>query len=104
MQPPAPFQLPYNIDVIIVDALVVVNSIPIIYSGYVDHYIMNKDGGLDRIILKYPVRRTYQSIRHENFEDHVIPGDFIIIPYSKIENLNFTYLKIRELSLKNEIL
>jgi hypothetical protein len=94
-----------NVDIIVVDALVIIDDIPIIYSGYMDDYMMDKNGGLERIILKYPKRRIFKNsidkqLKKPQMNDdetlYDIPGDFMIIPYSKIENMNFIYLKILE--------
>lgn len=62
----------------------------ILYIGYVTDFFMSKDGGLDSIYLKYPIRKKYSI---ENAKGHEI-GDLLMIPFNTIINISIRYMKI----------
>ncbi len=85
----------HNIDLIFIDALVEINGQGVIYSGILEDYYLSKTNeGLEQIIIKYPTKKTFSV--NENLEVKEIPGDFLIIPYDKIQNINYSYVAIDE--------
>jgi hypothetical protein len=84
-----------KIDFIIVDVLVLVGNNSVIYSGILeDYYLSNTNNGLDRLIIKYPSKREFtpdgKSTRRE------IPGNYLVIPYDHIMNINIQYFEVEK--------
>jgi len=78
---------------ILVDALVQSETGSIIYSGvFEDYYLSKSVEGLDRITIKFPSKKDF-SIEGGR-EARVIPGNYLTIPYSRITNINYTYLNV----------
>lgn len=75
-----------------------------IYRGILEHFILSKEG-LDRIYLSNVYRRKLQE---DNCEDpkpasldqdsryYFIPGEFFVIPFSQVKNLNVEYFRIEK--------
>ncbi|PTB92528.1 hypothetical protein C9994_13900, partial [Marivirga lumbricoides] len=98
-----------EIDYIQIDALVQVGDKKIIYKGFLDRFYLDNDKGLDRIVLYFVYRRFLESdsygLRSEK-EDlfnynketkqryYEMPGDYLVIPYNKIINMNISYKEI----------
>ncbi len=79
-----------NIDFIIVDILMEIGNESIIYSGILeDYYLSKSSGGLDRIIIKYPSKKSFTPNGNSNYRE--IPGNYLSIPYDKILNMNIQY-------------
>ncbi|PSR55911.1 hypothetical protein AHMF7605_21605 [Adhaeribacter arboris] len=78
-----------NIDFIMVDVLTNIGE-GIIYSGILeDYYLSRTSGGLDRIIIKYPSKKTFSATGETHFRE--IPGNYLSIPYDNILNINIQY-------------
>jgi hypothetical protein len=100
-----------NIDFIMIDVLMIVGGENIIYSGILEDYFLSKtSGGLDRIIIKYPVKKALGSKDSSDYTE--IPGNYLSIPYEKIININLKYYEINKtddnfdsetITAKNEI-
>lgn len=83
------------IDFIFVDVLVNVGGEDIIYSGVLENYYLSKkNGGLERIIIKYPSKKAFSIKGHTEHRD--IPGNYLTIPYEKIKNINIQYFELSE--------
>ncbi|UCS94375.1 hypothetical protein KZP23_04935 [Echinicola marina] len=88
-----------RIEIVYVDAVVKIEEGSIIYDGILVDYELSKDGGLETISLKEVHRRylkddkTQASFDHKYYE---IPGHILILKYSEIINLNFSYYKVIE--------
>ncbi len=79
-----------NIDFIIVDVLMAIGDEKIIYSGILEDYYLSKtSGGLDRIIIKYPAKKTFTPDGSSDYRE--IPGNYLSISYEKILNINIQY-------------
>ena len=94
-----------DIEFVFVDALIEINNISYLYDGILVDYELSNDGGLDFIIIKNAERRKLEADRklEENGEriDNVdsyypISGHLLILKYSEIKNLNFSYYKLEE--------
>ncbi|MBA7549827.1 hypothetical protein ES705_42324 [subsurface metagenome] len=83
-----------KIDFIIVDCLTNIGNHSVIYTGILDEYHLAKDGGLDRIIIKYPSKIIFNY--NKKSEKKVIEGIYLAIPYNKILNLNISYFEIED--------
>jgi hypothetical protein len=96
------FPIKANLGFVTVDALVSVGNQNIIYSGLLEDFIMDKaNGGLDRIIIKYPARRKFEldnteEILNDKDRWYDIPGNNLSIPYQNIQNLNISYYSLNE--------
>lgn len=85
-----------------ISALVDVKDGTYLYSGILEEYFFDKDGGLDRMVLSEVVRRkmsndkgavcTGESGGDERF--YKIDGDYIVVRYDEIITLNVRYVKI----------
>lgn len=99
------------IELIFVDALVKTEEGTVIYDGILVDYELSKDGGLDYISLKEVQRRLMKDdSKEENKWDgrskyYKIPGHILVIKYSEIINLNFSYYKMNydEINAKYDI-
>lgn len=83
-----------DIELVYVDALVQTQEGSILYEGILVHYDLSKEGGLDCIGLEQVQRRYLSHDRKKSFKTpkhYEIPGDILLIKYSDIKNLNFTY-------------
>jgi len=94
-----------EIEGVFVDALIETKEGTILYEGILVDYELTKDGSLDCIYLHQSQRRRLSDDPcPSSVEDHSstneppihyeIPGFVLVIPYSKILNLNLTYWKI----------
>ena len=84
-----------NIDFIFVDVLMNVGEKNVLYSGIMENYYLSKrDGGLERIIIKYPSKKDFSF--DGGTDDREIPGNYLTIPYEKINNINIQYIDIEE--------
>lgn len=112
-----------DVSAIWVDVLVEGKAGEIIYSGFLEQYVLSKEDGLDRIYLTGVRRRRFTKEEHgtrpavvnEETQAKVdpdseesasatddsyyfMPGDYFIIPYKEIKNLNVIYYREQELS------
>lgn len=78
-----------NIDFIKVDVLMNLGQETIIYSGKLEDYFLKTGGGLDRIIIKYPSKKTFSTDGIAEFR--AIPGNYLTIPFEKVLNINTEY-------------
>lgn len=86
---------PKKIDYVFIDALVKTNEGTIIYKGILVDYELSDILGLETITLK-EVRRRYlqDDSSDKKLKYYAIPGHVIILKYSEIINLNFSYFKL----------
>jgi hypothetical protein len=78
-----------NADFIVLDILVNNGKESVIYSGILEEYYLSRtDKELDKLILVYPSKKTYSSEGESEFRD--IPGNFLVVPYKHVLNLNIT--------------
>jgi hypothetical protein len=117
-----------NIQWVWIDVIVETKEGSYIYSGVIDDFFLTKEEGLDRIYLKNVRRRRLTNEPNEHLEiaeseavqtidlDQIdepetdsemdaldkryyyMPGDFFIIPYSQIKNMNIRYFSLDEQS------
>lgn len=90
-----------DIDLIGVDALCSVGGKNIIYIGELVRFYLSKDGGLESILLRYPIRRYLEDDGQSN-KYYDIPSNYLHIPYKDILNLNIKYISIIEESIEND--
>ncbi len=115
-----------NIQLVWVDVIVETKEGSYIYSGVIDDFFLTKEEGLDRIYLKNVRRRRLTNEPNDLLEHtgpetgdatdldlvdeadmsneldaldkryYYMPGDFFIIPYSQIKNMNIRYYSLDE--------
>lgn len=84
-----------KIDFITIDVLVTIGDQNIIYSGLLEDYYLSKTKeGLDQIIIKYPSKKIFSHDGESEYRE--IPGNYLIIPYQNIVNLNVQYYNISD--------
>lgn len=101
-----------DIEMVFVDALVNTNDGTVIYDGILVDYELSSDGGLETITFKESERRFLKNdsceqkcecsqgevvdsaVTGNKKNYYKIPGHLLILKYSEILNLNFTYYKI----------
>lgn len=98
-----------------IDALVRdVDGETVLYSGILENFYLAKDDGLDTLELILVYRRSFSKDQPDkklteeaplatNLLDketderyYNMPGDYFVIPYSQVINLNVTYLEFTE--------
>jgi hypothetical protein len=118
-----------NIEYIQIDALVSTSEGDVVYCGILKHYILNKNG-LDKIYLCQIFRRKLKDDRintapsdddsqsvsssaqavtpaldfkgkAEDDRYYNMPGDYLVIPYQYIRNINITYYSGEEVEKKS---
>jgi hypothetical protein len=81
---------------------------PFLYVGILVDYYFDRSGNLDRLLLSSAVRRDFSQDRaHSSPEDtdppqsgtgeerfYAIDGDYLVVRYSDIKNLNIKYLYV----------
>jgi len=77
-----------EVDLIQLDVLVHSNSErgTTLYSGILEDYFLNKEGGIDRLYLI----KVYRDTKYE------MPGDFFVIFGKDISNINLSYFRLEE--------
>lgn len=98
-----------KIELIVVDVLVKIEGENVLYKGFANAFFMSKEGGLDSIVIKYPSKKEFNSnietssvnnnlavssdeIEIDSTDGFVeIPSDYLILDYSQIININFSY-------------
>jgi hypothetical protein len=115
-----------NIQLVWIDVIVETKEGSYIYSGIIDDFFLSKDEGLDRIYLKNVRRRRLTNEPNDMLESihanggeatdldqideeeaidemdaldkryYYMPGDFFVIPYSQIKNMNIRYFNLDE--------
>ena len=97
-----------EIDCTYIDALVSTSEGTVIYSGLLSEYVLSREGGIDRIYLTNTKRRFFKddqvnatnpSAEGANVSDdderyYYMPGEFFVIPYTQIINMNVTYYSV----------
>ena len=86
---------PEKIDYIFIDALVQTKEGTIIYEGIFFGYELSDKLGLDTITLREVRRRKLQDdYSNKKSKYYHIPGHILVLKYSEIINLNFSYYKL----------
>lgn len=94
-----------DIEFVFVDALIEVNGTSYLYDGILVDYELSNDGGLDFIIIKNAERRKLEADRElddngkriDNIDSYYpISRHLLILKYSEIKNINFSYYKLEE--------
>jgi hypothetical protein len=92
-----------QVELIQVDAVVNSTEGDLIFSGILKDFFLSKDNGLDRLYLSNVYRRSFKNdlqdedknpgflARDTDERYYAMPGDFFVITYDKIRNLNITY-------------
>src|SRR3989344_2465154 len=95
---------PEEIDYVFIDALVQTKEGTLIYEGMLVDYELSDKLGLEAITLKEARRRYLQDDFSNKGKKHYnIPGHVIILKYSDIINLNFSYFKL-DVTEENKLL
>jgi hypothetical protein len=91
-----------EIDLIYLDILAKNGDKPILYSGlFVNYYLKDGTKQLESIVIQNAFRRhiiqTVDTGNNLHFsEPDEIPGDYFIIPFIEISNLNISYLTLKD--------
>ena len=75
-----------KVDLIQLDVLVHSSKGTTLYSGILEDYFLNKDGGIDRLYLI----KVYRDTKYE------MPGDFFVVFGKDILNINLSYFGLKE--------
>jgi hypothetical protein len=109
-----------RIDTVWLDILATGSDGDVIYSGTLKEFILSKEEGIDRIYLSDVRRRklkddagvddddtevTEINIKENGTADtleidkryYSMPGDYFVIPYSQIKNINIIYYNLEEI-------
>ncbi len=85
---------PKEVDFVQVDILTKTQKETIIYSGIIKSYYLSKEGGLESVLISGAQRKVLNvsSTNEDDSAYYSIPGDFIVVPYSEILNINVRYI------------
>lgn len=91
-------------DFIVLSAIVEVAGEAILYTGLLDEFFVNSDGGLDRLVLQSVMRRPIAADKvptkpeewHDSSRFYPIEGDYFVLRYSEAITLNVRYVKLTE--------
>lgn len=85
-----------KIDLIYVDALVKSDGKNVLYTGILVDYTLAAAGVLDFLVLK-ETKRGYPSEQTPGTVNSIaIPGDYFILLYNQVLNINLTYYQLQE--------
>lgn len=98
----ADFEAEDEPDLIVVSAIVDVAGEAVLYTGVLDEFFVNSEGGLDRVVLQEVMRRPIGSDKDatkvEEGRDasrfYPIEGDYFVLRYSEAITLNVQYVKL----------
>lgn len=85
----------------IINILCSVNGKNILYTGEFFNYYIDKNGNLEAVHLRNPIRRYLQKDKSEKEEEnnyYVIPSRYLVIPNSDLININFRYFSLTEVN------
>lgn len=95
---------PEEIDYIFIDALVQIKEGTMLYEGMLVGYVLSDKLGLETITLMEAKRRYLKDdFSNKKAKHYNIPGHVIVLKYSEIVNLNFSYFKL-EVTENNQLL
>lgn len=87
-------------DLIAVSSIVDVSGSAYLYTGILEDYFVDDDGGLDRLVLQEVMRRPLSAdkSRDEPEQDlegrfYAVDGDYFVLRYSEAITLNIQYIK-----------
>lgn len=77
-----------------------------LYVGILEKFFLNSLGNIDRLILTSAMRRpiekdkNHKTLSEEEFSQrfYSIDGDYFVLRYSEVKNLNVQFIKIEEIS------
>ncbi len=88
-----------SIDFTYIDAVVSIGGKTFLYSGLLEGYQLTKEGsGLEQIYLSEVRRRNIEHDSDSEKKYYHIPGDFFILPYHQIINMNISYYSLESLT------
>lgn len=93
-------------DFVQVDVVVGSSEGDMLYTGILAHYSLNKEQGIDRLFMKQVSRRRFvddvvmgdpsvYSTKEDDERYYNLPGNFLVIPFSQVKNLNIIYLRVQ---------
>ena len=94
-----------QIDFVQVDVVVNTADGDVLYTGILENYTLNKDQGIDRVFMSHVHRRAFRDdaapdgpLRARAVDDryYELPGNFFVVPFSEIRNLNIIYNTLEE--------
>lgn len=96
----ADFDVDHVPDFIAVSAIVNIGGQPILFTGILGDFFLDKDGNLDRVVLKEVMRRPLSKDKDGEAEGpqlerfYPIEGDYFVLRYSEAITLNIEYIKL----------
>ncbi|WP_420461095.1 DUF6338 family protein [Neolewinella sp.] len=93
-----------------VDVVVSGGEGDILYTGELNNYSLNRDQGIDRIFISKVYRRRFRDDivpdppagnqlqpfdRSHDPRYYNMPGNFLVIPFSQVRNLNIVYVSLQ---------
>lgn len=82
----------------IINVLCRVNGESVLYTGEYFNYYIDKDGDLEAVHLKYPIRRYLANDKVDKKSYYKIESRYLVIPNSDIININFRYFSRTEIN------
>lgn len=92
----------FDVDFVKVSALVSLGKGCVIYQGILSHYTLSKDEKIDSLYLSQATRAWMDETPSEGMSTPVEPnvtfivGDWLVLPYAKVENLSLTYYHLNK--------
>lgn len=96
-----------DIELVYVDALVQTQEGSVLYEGILVLYELSKEGGLESISLEQVQRRFLKDDRKKLLKGpkhYQVPGDLLLLKYSEIKNLNFSYYTLDSRGTEGEFI
>lgn len=100
------YDLGINSDLIAyVGFIIELGGIPYLYSGLLEEFFLDENGNLDRLVLYGAQRRKIDKDENQQSENkerfYEISGNYFVVQYSEIKNLNIKFYEIKPLEEKN---
>jgi hypothetical protein len=82
-----------DFDYVWIDALVTIGAATVIYSGVLSNFYFSVDGNSVETIALIKAQKWASP---GAFSPTIIPGNYLLLKYSEINNLNVTFIKLAE--------
>ncbi len=85
----------------------------VLYSGVLENYSLNREQVIDQIFISSAIRRHNPDLsgagyapppgrRQDQAPNYDLPGDYLVIPFSQVRNLNIIYNFLQQVDPEDE--
>ncbi len=81
---------------------------PVLYSGVLENYSLNRDQTIDQIFISSAIRRRTPDHPEPGpdtapqLPNYDLPGDFLVVPFHQVRNLNIIYNFLQQVDANDD--